>query len=188
MTYERTVSRYLLVFLTVLVIAPITPVSAGGADLRVVQPGETIEVGHEPLVLDLVNLRNPDTFNPITGLRRYKDDNPAKRVEWVIGVPNDAYLKINDRAFGGKYGRYFLYSEKDGLLEHIIIFIPAPAATPAETATTKPPAETVIPTVTAEATTPLTQTPTPGTQAPLPGLIAAAAIGICGLLMTAGKR
>jgi hypothetical protein len=184
MTYERTVPRYLLVCLTVLILALIAPVSAEGAGPRVVQPGETIEVGSEPLVLDLVNLRNPDTFNPVTDLRRYKDDNRAKKIERVIGVPNDGYFKISDQALGGKYGRYFAYSEKDGLLEHSIIFSPAPAATPTpiETATvTEAPTETGTPGATTEAT------PTQ-TRAPLPGLIAVAAIGLCGLFLAAGRR
>jgi len=182
MTHERMMPRYLTICLMILILVLIAPVSAGDAGLRVVQPGETIEVGHEPIILDLINLRNPDTFNPVTSLRRYRDDNPAKRVEWVIGVPDDGYFKLNNRALGDKYGRYFAHSEKDGLLDHIVIFAPAPTATPSpvETMTEVPP-ETMTPGVATEA-------PPTGTQVPLPGLIALAAIGISGALIAMRRR
>lgn len=188
MARERTTPRYLLVCLIALILALIAPVSAEGMSPRVVQPGETIEVGAEALVLDLVNLRNPETFNPVTELRRYKDDNRAKKIERVIGVPNDGYFKISDQALGGKYGRYFAYSEKDGLLEHSIVFVPAPAATPTpvETITTTVPTEAPTDTRT-PAAAPTETTPAPA-QTPLPWLITIAAVGLCGFFMAAKRR
>ncbi|MCK8518791.1 hypothetical protein [Methanoculleus sp. 7T] len=185
MTDKRTAPRYLLIFLFILTLALVAPAAAQDAGPKAVQPGETVFVGSEPLVLDIINLRNPDTFNPVTELRRYREDNPAKQIIRVIGVPNDGYFKISDQALGGKYGRYYAYSKKDGLVEgRTIIF--APAAT-----TTAPPTETTAATeIPTEAETPPTEagaTPT-RTQAPLPGLIAVAAVGICGLLTATGRR
>ncbi len=183
MTYERITSRYLLVFVAVLALALVAPAAAQGTGPRVVQPGETIEVGSEPLVLDLINLRSSDTFNPVTELRQYRDDDPTKQIVQVIGVPNDDYFTINAHTLNGKYGRYFAFSDKDGLIDrNSIIFAPAPAATATvptgiSTTATETPAETL----------PATTTTVP-TQAPIPGLIAIAAIGICGLLVTARKQ
>ncbi len=186
MTCARMISRYLLVILAVLALALVAaPAAAQEIGPRVIQPGETIEVGSEPLVLDLINLRNADTFNPVTELRHYRDDDPTKQVVKVIGVPNDDRFTISAHTLNGQYGRYYAYSDKDGLLrQNNIIFTPVPTVTPKETETTATGAETPAGTpVTATATT--TAAPT---QAPLQGLIAIAAIGICGLLAATGKR
>ncbi len=183
MTRERVTSRYLFVILAVLALALAAPAAAQETTPRVVQPGETIEVGIEPLVLDLINLRDQDTFNPVTELRYYRDDDPNKQVVKVIGVPNDDRVTIGTQTLDGQYGRYYAYSDEDGLLhENSIIFTPAPTATPTETTTAT---ATQTPTETATNTATTTTTPT---QAQLPGLIAIAAIGICGLLAAAQKR
>jgi hypothetical protein len=182
MTSANVISPYLLAAFVLLVLALAVPAAAQGTVPRVVQPGETIEVGAEPIVLDLINLRNQSTLNPITELRQYRSDDPRKQVARVVGVPKDGYFTINVHTFKGHYGRYFAYSEKDGLIqESSIVFVNAPIL-PTPTATTV--AEvTETPTETATATA----TPEP-TQAPLPGLIAVAAIGICGLLAAARRR
>ncbi|MDN5340663.1 MAG: hypothetical protein PWQ30_1772 [Euryarchaeota archaeon] len=183
MTRERRArSWYLLIILAACALALAAPAAAQETAPRVVQPDETIEVGDEPIVLDLINLRDQETFNPVTELRKHRDDDPNQLVVGVIGVPNDNYFTIGTQALDGQYGRYYVYSEKDGLLrEHSITFTPAPTATPTETATAT--AEET-PTETAAATA-ATTVPT---QAPFPGLIAVAAIGICGLLAAARKR
>lgn len=184
MMHEKMTSRYLLVVLMVLALALVFPAAAQGTTPRAVQPGETVEVGSEPLVLDLVNFRNADTQNPVTELRHYRNDDTTKQIVRVIGVPNDGYFTVNMHTLGGKYGRYYAYSAKDGLLrEHSITFAAAPTMTPTDSGTTVTgtPAET-------PATTATTTTTTPPTQAPLPGLIAIAAITIYGLLAAAQKR
>ncbi|WP_292518532.1 hypothetical protein [Methanoculleus sp.] len=186
MTYERMASPYTFVFLAVLVLALVVPAAAQGTAPRAVQPGETIAVGSEPLVLDLVNLRSADTLNPITELRHYRDDNPTKQIVRVIGVPNDGYFKINAHTLGGKYGRYFAFSKEGGLIrQSSITFTPAPTATPTEptvtiTATTETPTGTETPLPATATTT------TMPTQAPLPGLIAV--IAIAGLLVAVTRR
>ncbi len=180
MSCDKVISRHLLAILVVLSLVLVAPAAAQETSKLAVQPGETIEVGAEPIILDLINLRNADTLNPITELRRYRDDDPRKEIIRVIGVPNDDYFKINVYTLDGKYGRYFAYSKADGLIEHnSIVFAQAPIATATQTQTaatvTETPAETA----------PATTAPT---QAPLPGLIAIAALGICGLLAAAQKR
>jgi len=183
MINERIALRGIPIFL-LLALALCVPAAAQETVTLTVQPDETIEVGSEPLVLDLFNLRNTTMVNPITELRHYQDDDPAKQIVWVIAVPTDDYFPISDYALGGTYGRYFPYSEKDGLIEeHSIVFAPAPAATGTlPTGTTATTAEATETPAATTATTPTT------TQAPLPGLIAIAAIGICGLLAAAGRK
>ncbi len=180
MTYEKAISRHLLVILAVLALALVAPAAAQETSKLAAQSGETIEVGAEPIILDLINLRNQDTLNPITELRKYRDDDPRKEVTQVLGVPNDDYYKINIHTLKGKYGQYFAYSKADGLIEHnSIVFAQAPTATATQTQTAATVTET--PTETSPATT-------APTQAPLPGLIVIAALGICGLLAAAQKR
>lgn len=180
MTYKKMTSGYLLVILAVLALALVAPAAGQATDTRAVQPGETIEVEAEPIVLDLISLRNASSFNPITELRKYQDDNPSKSVQRVIGVSKDTYFKINVYTFKGHYGRYFAYSKEDGLIHGsslVFVHAPPPATTETTPTATGTPTET-LPAATATATT----------QAPLPGLIAIAAIGICGLLVATGRR
>lgn len=179
----------ILILAAALSLTLIIPAAAQETVPTVIQPGEVIEVGSDPLVLDLINLRNPDTFNPITELRRYKDDNPGKKVERVIGVPNDGYFKISDQALNGKYGRYFAFSEKDGLIERSsVIFIPVQTPKPTESAATPTTATETETPAGVETTAPATTTAAATTtQASLPWLIAIAAVGITGLFMVAGR-
>lgn len=181
MAYEKSTSRHLLVILVVLSLALVVPAAAQEkTGTRLVQPGDTIEVEAEPIVLDLIGLRKADSFNPITELRKYQDDNPAKSIKRVIGVPKDSYFTINVYTFKGHYGRYFAYSKEDGLIhENSIVFVHAPPPTATETAAEVTETPTETPTATA------TQEPT---RAPLPGLIAIAAIALAGLLGAAQKR
>lgn len=184
MKHEKKTFQYLLGFLVVLALVLVFPAAAQGTAPRVVQSGETIEVGSEPLVLELINLRNADTQNPVTELRHYRNDDPTRQIVQVIAVPNDGYFTVNTHTLGGKYGRYYAYSAKDGLLkQHSITFAAAPTMTPTDSSTTATgtPAET--PATTATATTTTTST-----QAPFPGVIAIAAIAIYGLLAATHKR
>jgi hypothetical protein len=189
MIHKRMTSRHLSVILVLLALMLIAPAAAQGTAVRVVQPGETIEVGDEALVLDLSPLRNTTTYNPVTELRQYRDDDPAKQIVRVIGVPKDDYVTINTHTLDGRYGRYFAFSSKDGLIrQHSIIFAPAVAATTTGAAETPATAtEAATETAGETGTAPGTATAAP-TQAPLSGLIAIAAIGICGLLAGTGRR
>lgn len=181
---ERMAPRGIMVFLLALALALCAPATALENVPQQVQPGERIEVGSEPLVLDFINLRNQSTFNPITELRYYRDDNTEKQIVRIIGVPNDGYVTINSYTLGGKYGRYFPFSAKDGLIQqHSIVFVAA--QTPMATQTETPAATTATTMETPTATTAATPTPT---QAALPGLIPIAALGICGLLAVVLRR
>ncbi|ABN58127.1 MAG: hypothetical protein KO254_01525 [Methanoculleus marisnigri] len=180
MTYEKLTSRHLLAIFLVFSLALAVPAAAQETGIQQVQPGDTIEVGPEPITLDLLGLRNADSFSQITELRKYQDDNPAKSIQRVIGVAKDGYFTINVYTFKGHYGRYFPYSKSDGLLhENSIMFVHASTPTATETVATVTETPTEEPTA--------TETPEP-TRAPLPGLIAITALGICGLLAAARKR
>ncbi|KLK88442.1 hypothetical protein SZ63_05335 [Methanoculleus sediminis] len=180
MAYEKLTPRHLLAILVVLSLALVVPAAAQETGIRLVKPGDTIEVGAEPIVLDLIGLRNADSFNAISELRKYQDDNPAKPVQRVIGVAKDSHFTINVYTFKGHYGRYFAYSRSDGVLhDNSIVFVHASTPTPTETV-----AEV---TATATATATVTETPEP-TQAALPGVIAIAALGLCGLLAAARRQ
>lgn len=180
MAYEKLTSRHLFAVLAVLSLALVVPAAAQETSIQLVQPGDTIEVRAEPITLDLIGLRNADSFNPITELRKYQDDNPAKSVQRVIGVAKDSHFTINVYTFKGHYGRYFAYSKLDGVMhENSIVFVHVPPPTATETIAEVTETPTATPTT--------TETPEPK-QAALPGVIAVAALGICGLLAAARKQ
>ncbi|MDN7025005.1 hypothetical protein FGU65_08915 [Methanoculleus sp. FWC-SCC1] len=140
-----------------------------------VKPGDTIEIGQEEIVLELVDLRNQSTLNPITELRQYKMDDPAMQVTKVIPVNDDTYVKINSRSLGGTYGRYYPYNAKDGVIKNSIIFVQAPPTVTMQPVTATP---TGPPTTMATPATPAETTATPTTQIPLSPLAAIGALGI----------
>lgn len=144
-----------------------------------VKPGDTIEVGSETTILELVDLRNQSTLNPITELRKYQMDDPGMQVTKVIPVSDDTYVQINSRTLGGTYGRYFPYNAKDGVINNPIIFAPAPA-TPVQTMTATP-TDTAAEEAAVE--TPVETTAVPTTQVPLS--VASAIGALCIALLAA---
>lgn len=169
--------------IAVLVTLPVSAQSTVPVDVK---PGDTIEIGQETIILELVDLRNQSTLNPITELRKYKMDDPAMQVTKVVPVSDDTYVQMNFRSLGGTYGRYYPYNAKDGVINNPVIFVEAPATvatqqspSPAEET---PSAGEASATVTATATA--TATPTT-TQAPLSALGAIGALCIASLLVMA---
>jgi hypothetical protein len=179
---NKTAPGFVFACLLVLTLAGAVPASAQETIAWPVEPGEVVEVGYDSVVLDLINLRDQTTFNPVTELRQYKDEDLKKGVTKVIPVPDDSYVVIVPRTLDGKYGRYFPYSPKDGVIDrNSIVFAPAPIPTATQSAEA-----TSVATVTQAETG--TIPPTPTQTVPLSPLTVIGAVGLLGLLSLATRR
>ncbi|WP_298665892.1 DUF3821 domain-containing protein [uncultured Methanofollis sp.] len=96
-------------FCTILLLsaAAATPVAARGATISDVSPGDTIFVYETGL--NLTALRNaPDV--PVTALRLYTDNNPAKGVANEISVEDDTNFELRKVDVEDDAGTYYAYS------------------------------------------------------------------------------
>jgi len=89
------------------------PVSARGATISDILPGDTIFVYEEGL--DITALQNTATGNPVTALRRFTDDDVTKGIVNEIPVADDTNLDVLDASVRGYIGLYYAYSQADGL-------------------------------------------------------------------------
>lgn len=89
------------------------PVSARGATISEILPGDTIFVYEEGL--DITSLRTGPAGNPVTALRRFTDDDITKGIVNEIPVADDRSLDVLDASVGGHTGLYYAYSQADGL-------------------------------------------------------------------------
>ncbi len=156
----RSLLKVLPLILVLAVLAFASPAAAQSTVPMDVKPGDTIEIGSETTLLELVDLRNQSTLNPITELRQYKMDDPSMPVIKNIPVSDDTYMQINSHTLGSNYGRYYPYNAKDGVIRNSISFAPAPAtsgqtvtATPTEVTLEETTAATTAAATTAAATT-----------------------------------
>lgn len=102
-----------LVLLAVCVLAlSVGQAGARGPTISDIQPYDTIFVYEEGL--NLTQLRNATTDNPVVALRRYQDDNPTKSLTKSIPVADDTDFEVQDLLVGGEYGTYFAFNPADG--------------------------------------------------------------------------
>lgn len=92
---------------------------ARGPTIGDIQPYDTIFVYEEGL--NLTQLRNATTNNPITALQRYPDDNPDKSLIKNIPVADDTDFEVQDLLVGGEYGTYYAFSPEDGTTKPVMI-------------------------------------------------------------------
>ncbi|MDK2974823.1 MAG: hypothetical protein PWP08_1194 [Methanofollis sp.] len=89
------------------------PVSARGATISDIQPGDTIFVYEEGL--DIAALQKTATGNPVTALRRFTDDDTTKGIVKELPVSDDRNFDVLDASVGSYTGLYYAYSQIDGL-------------------------------------------------------------------------
>ncbi len=92
---------------------------ARGPAINDIQPYDTIFVYEEGL--DLTQLRNATTNNPITALQRYQDGNPDRTLLKSIPVADDTDFEVQDFLVNGEFGTYHAYSPQDGTMGFIFI-------------------------------------------------------------------
>ncbi len=96
---------------------------ARGPGINDIQPYDTIFVYEEGL--DLTQLRNATTNNPITALQKYQDNDPDRGVTKSIPVADDTDFEVQDILLtGGEYGPYYAFNPTDG--RTALVFIREP--------------------------------------------------------------
>jgi len=112
--YQGVAGTCVLCCLALLLLAACaTPVSARGATISDIQPGNTIFVYEEGL--DITALQKTGTGNPVTALRRFTDDDTTKGIVNELPVSDDTNFDVLDASVGGYTGLYYAYSQIDGL-------------------------------------------------------------------------
>lgn len=92
---------------------------ARGPTISDIQPYDTIFVYEEGL--NLTQLRNATTDNPITALQKYEGDNPEKSLTRSIPVTDDTNFDVLDLLVGGDYGTYYAFNPVDGATKPVMI-------------------------------------------------------------------
>lgn len=97
-------------------------VGARGPAISDIQPYDTIFIYEEGL--DLSQLRNATTDNPITALQKYQDDDPDRALTKSIPVTDDTNFDLQSLLVGEDYGTYYAYNPQDG--RTALVFIREP--------------------------------------------------------------
>lgn len=92
---------------------------ARGPAISDIQPYDTIFIYEEGL--DLSQLRNATTDNPVTALRKYQNDNPDRGVTKSIPVTDDTDFEVQDFLVGEEYGTYYAFNPVDGTTALVFI-------------------------------------------------------------------
>jgi len=95
------------------------PVAARGPTIEDIEPGDTVFVYEEGL--NFSQLRDPDSGNPITSLRRYVDDDPAKALISEIPVADDTAVDIPSTLVEDTPAVYYAYNSVDGAGASVVI-------------------------------------------------------------------
>lgn len=95
-----------------LVAACAAPVSARGAAISTIEPGDTIFVYEQGL--DLSALQKT-AGTPITALRHFTDDDTTKGLLNEIPISDDTNVDVLDASVNGYTGLYYAYDPTDGL-------------------------------------------------------------------------
>ncbi|MDV2481119.1 DUF3821 domain-containing protein [Methanoculleus sp. Wushi-C6] len=123
MTSEWIRRRGLVILLAVCLLALCAgEAGARGPAINEIQPYDTIFIHEEGL--DLSQLRNATTNNPITALQRYQDGNPDRALLKSIPVADDTSFTVQDFLVNGEFGTYHAYNPQDGA--RALVFIREP--------------------------------------------------------------
>jgi hypothetical protein len=84
-----------------------------------IQPYDTIFIYEEGL--NLTQLRNATTDNPITALNRYQNDDPEQSIVTTIPVVDDTDFTVQAILVNGAYGTYYAFNPTDGATYPVFI-------------------------------------------------------------------
>lgn len=99
------------------------PVAARSPAIDDIEPGDTVFVYEEGL--NFSQLRDPDSGNPVTSLRRYVGDDPAKALLSEIPVPDDTSVDIPALLVEDTPAVYYAYASADGAGASVVIREPS---------------------------------------------------------------
>jgi hypothetical protein len=95
------------------------PACARGPSIKDIQPGDTVFVYEEGL--NLAGLRDPATDTPVTALRRYVSDDPARALLSEIPVGDDTDFDLQSILVESVPSVYYAYNPVNGTTASIII-------------------------------------------------------------------
>lgn len=111
-------------FLLLLLVGALgVPAAARSPGIEDIQPGDTVFVYEENL--NLSQLRDPVSGNPVTSLRRYVDDDPAKAMISEIPVADDTDAEIPSLLVESTPAVYYAYNSADGAGASVVVREPA---------------------------------------------------------------
>jgi hypothetical protein len=99
------------------------PTAARGPTIKDIQPDDTVFVYEENL--NLAGLRDPAADNPVTSLRQYVNDDPAKALIFEIPVGDDTDFDLPSGVVADVPAVYYAYNPTDGTTASIIVRKPA---------------------------------------------------------------
>jgi hypothetical protein len=106
----------LLLLVSALAVCP----SAARTDIRHIGVGDMIFIYEQNI--DITGLRTG--ANPVTALRKYVDDNPARALLREVAVQNDTSFSPIPESFGGQYGVYYAFNPASGAMNSVLVGIP----------------------------------------------------------------
>jgi hypothetical protein len=95
------------------------PAAARSPGIEDIEPGDTVFVYEENL--NLSQLRDPVSGNPVTSLRRYVDDDPTKALISEIPVADDTSVDIPALLVESTPAVYYAYNSADGAGASVVI-------------------------------------------------------------------
>ena len=97
------------------------PSAARSPDIRHIQNGDMIFIYEQNL--DLTGLRTG--ADPVTSLRKYVDDNPAKALIKEVPVQDDTDFSPSSALFGGQTGIFYAFNPADGPMGSVSVTVPS---------------------------------------------------------------
>jgi hypothetical protein len=106
----------LLVLISALAVCP----SVARSDIRHIGVGDMLFIYEQNV--DITGLRTGG--NPVTALRKYVDDNPARALIREVAVADDTSFTPIPETFAGQYGVYFAFNQTSGVMNSVLVGVP----------------------------------------------------------------
>jgi hypothetical protein len=95
--------------------------SAARTDIQTIQNGDKIFIYEQNL--DITALRTG--ANPVTSLRKYRDDNPTQGLIREVPVPDDTSFSLIPEAFADQLEIYYGFNPTDGAMGSVVVNVPS---------------------------------------------------------------
>ena len=120
---SRTGARAIAAVTFLLVLVPVFLILPSGArtDIQHIQAGDMIFIYEQNL--DITGLRTG--ANPVTALRKYRNDDPTLGVLREVPVPDDTSFSPDPDIFGGQLGIYYAYNPTSGVMNSVYVSTPS---------------------------------------------------------------
>jgi hypothetical protein len=115
--YDAVAAGGIVLLLATLLVFP----SAARTDIRTIQNGDKIFIYEQNL--DISALRTGP--NPVTSLRKYRDDNPTQGLIREVAVSDDTSFSLIPEAFADQLEIYYAFNPTDGAMGSVVVSMPS---------------------------------------------------------------